>query len=81
MRFEVLGPVLTKDTYLDGIGPNETPHWRGAIAGGIWQSVRLTAANEVYVSDVFVAPDIQKSRAILRATLMNSAGKSRPRHD
>ena len=73
----VLGPVLTRDTYLDGIGPNETPHWRGAIAGGIWQSVRFTASNDTYFSDVFVTPDIHNSRALIRATVLNRARKSR----
>lgn len=74
----VLGPVLTKGTYLDGIGPNETPHWRGAIAGGIWQSVRLTASSRVYVADVFAKPDIHKNQAAIQAAVMNRGGKSRP---
>ncbi len=78
LAVRVLGPVLTKGTYLDGIGPNETPHWRGAIAGGLWQSVWLTATDPVYVSDVFVAPDIHRSRATVRATAVNSEAKSRP---
>ena len=73
----VLGPILTKGTYLDGIGPNETPHWRGAIAGGIWQSVQLIATNETYFSDVFVAPDIHNQRAVIRATVVNNSRKSR----
>jgi beta-galactosidase len=74
----VLGPVLTNNTFLDGIGPNETPHWRGAIAGGIWQSVQFTATDELYVSDVFVAPDIHQNRAVIRATVVNSTRKIRP---
>ncbi len=74
----VLGPVVTKDIMLDGIGPNETPHWRGAIAGGIWQSARLVAGSEVYLASVFVQPDIGRSRAVVTAEIENASRKSRP---
>jgi len=54
----VAGPILLQDKVVDGVGPMETPQWRGAIAGGIWQSVRLVATNDVYVEDVFIEPKI-----------------------
>ena len=54
----VAGPILLQDKVVDGVGPMETPQWRGAIAGGIWQSVRLIATKDVYVEDVFIEPKI-----------------------
>lgn len=74
----VLGPVITKDTVLDGIGPNETPHWRGAIAGGIWQSVKLVASSDIYFSRIFVQPNIRDSRALIQAEVENASRKARP---
>ena len=42
----VVGPIILQDKNIDGVGPLETPQWRGGIAGGIWQSVRLVATGE-----------------------------------
>ena len=78
LAVRVLGPVITKYTVLDGIGPNETPHWRGAIAGGIWQSVRLVATNQVFFSDVFVQPRLRDSRAVIVAAIENAANRTMP---
>ena len=69
----VIGPIITRDVVIDGIGPNEMPHWRGAIAGGIWQSVQLIATSRSYVSDLFVEPDIQSGKATAHVTIMNDA--------
>lgn len=77
LAVRVLGPVLTKNTVLDGIGPNETPHWRGAITGGIWQSVQLVASNNIYVSRMFVQPEIRDSRARVRTEVENASGRTR----
>lgn len=74
----VLGPVLTKDTILDGIGPNETPHWRGAITGGIWQSVALLASGDIYFSRIFVEPKIKEGRAVVQAEVENTTARIRP---
>jgi hypothetical protein len=41
---------------------DEAPHWRGGYVGGIWQSVRLVASHPVFTRDVFVEPDIARSR-------------------
>jgi hypothetical protein len=41
----LLGLILLQDKRIDGMGPLETPQWRGAITGGIWQSVRLIATD------------------------------------
>ncbi len=77
LAVRVLGPVLTKDTTLDGIGPNETPHWRGAITGGIWQSVELVASNDIYVSRIFVQPNIKSNRAVVQTDVENASPKTR----
>jgi hypothetical protein len=73
-----LGPVLTTDTTLDGIGPNETPHWRGAITGGIWQSVELVSSNDTYFSRIFVKPNIKDSKALVQTEVENTSKSSRP---
>jgi len=59
----VVGPILLKDKEVDGMGPFETPQWRGAITGGIWQPVRLIATGDVFVNDVFVEPVLSESSA------------------
>ena len=72
----VIGPILTRNVVVDGMGPNETPHWRGAIAGGMWQSVELIATSQEFLSDVFVEPDIHSSVAVVHATLANGGTRS-----
>ena len=32
----VITPLITRDVIIDGLARDEAPHWRGAIAGGIW---------------------------------------------
>jgi hypothetical protein len=76
IAMRVIGPIITKDTVLDGIGPNELPHWRGAIAGGIWQAVDLIATSPEYLSGVFVEPDIHASRASVHVEVVNSRAAS-----
>lgn len=68
----VLGPILTRDISIDGIGQEEMPHWRGAIAGGIWQLVQLIATEPTYVRDVFVEPRISEELAIIHAEMVNA---------
>ncbi len=72
----VIGPIITRDTVIDGLAPNEMPHWRGAIAGGIWQSVELIATSQNFVSDVFVEPDIHSSTAVVHATIVNAGARA-----
>ena len=72
----VIGPILTRDLVIDGIGPNEMPHWRGAIAGGIWQSVELIATNHNFFSDLFVEPDIHSNTAVVHATIVNEGPRN-----
>ena len=43
LTLRVAGPILMENKRIEGVGQMETPQWRGAIAGGIWQSVKLIA--------------------------------------
>ena len=67
----VIGPLITKDIVIDGIGRNDVPHWRGAIAGGIWQSVRLIATEKIFIKDVFVEPKVDEKLAIVHVKIEN----------
>jgi hypothetical protein len=72
----VVGPILLQDKRVDGIGPMETPQWRGAIAGGIWQPVRLIATDDVYVNDVFVEPNLSDNTATFHLDLSHTGEKA-----
>jgi beta-galactosidase len=52
----VVGPILMQNKRVDDLGPMETPPWRGALTGGIWQPVRLIGTGDVHVKDVFIEP-------------------------
>ena len=65
----VVGPILMQNKRVDGMGPMETPQWRGAITGGIWQPVRLIATGDVYVKDVFIEPKISDNTATFHLEL------------
>ncbi len=68
----VVGPILLQDKRVDGIGPMETPQWRGAITGGIWQSVKLVATGDVYAKDVFIEPKISDNTATFHLQLAHA---------
>ena len=68
----VITPLITRDVVIDGLGRDDMPHWRGAIAGGIWQSVALVATDAVYFEDVFVHGDVASGDATVEATLRNA---------
>jgi len=74
----VVGPIILSDKNVDGIGPLETPQWRGGITGGIWQSVCLKASGEVYVEDVFIEPNISDQTATLHVDAFATIGSSIP---
>jgi len=65
----VVGPIIRSDQNVDGVGPLETPQWRGGISGGIWQSVQLMASGDVYVDDVFLEPKITDRTVTLHVEL------------
>ncbi len=77
VSLRVLGPVVAEDKHVDGLGRNDAPHWRGAITGGIWQSVRLVATGMVFVDDVFVAPRLEDDMVKVRVALENSGAAAR----
>jgi beta-galactosidase len=72
----VVGPVLLQKNRIDDMGPMETPQWRGAIAGGIWQTVRLIATDDIYVKQVFIEPRIADDTASLHFELVHSGEES-----
>jgi hypothetical protein len=72
----VVGPIILSDQNIDGVGPMETPQWRGGITGGIWQSVKLQASDEVVIKDVFIQPKISNRAVDLQATLDHTGIKS-----
>ncbi len=78
LALRVIGPILLQDKRVDGMGPMETPQWRGAIAGGIWQPVKLIATGEVYAEDVFIEPKIADSTATFHLQLLHAGQKAGP---
>lgn len=74
----VVGPILMQDKRVDGMGPMETPQWRGAITGGIWEPVRLIATGDVYVKDVFIEPKISDNTATFHLELAHEGKKAGP---
>jgi len=75
LTLRVVGPIILSDKQVDGVGPMETPQWRGGITGGIWQSVRLTATGDIYVNDVFIEPKIIDNTVTLHVELDHTAIK------
>ncbi|MHC4664780.1 MAG: glycoside hydrolase family 2 protein [Planctomycetota bacterium] len=73
----VVGPILLQDKTIDGVGKMETPQWRGAITGGIWQPVKLIATGDIYVKDVFIEPKIADNTAIFHMELVHTGKKAR----
>lgn len=69
----VITPLITRDVVIDGLGRDDMPHWRGAIAGGIWQSVSLIATDTLYIADLFVKGDIGSGDAAVALTLQNTS--------
>jgi beta-galactosidase len=74
----VMGPILMQDKRIDGIGKMETPQWRGAIVGGIWQPVRLIATSESFVQDVFIEPKLANSTATFHLELEHTGETTIP---
>lgn len=72
LTLRVVGPIILQNKRVDGVGPLETPQWRGGITGGIWQSVRLIATGEALVKDVFIEPNIKKDTAAFHLEFENT---------
>jgi len=73
----VIGPLLTRPQFIDGLQQDEMPHWRGAIAGGIWQSVKLIATSPIYIKDVFVEPRLRDEVILVHAKVENTMLRNR----
>ncbi|MCP4784665.1 MAG: hypothetical protein GY903_23760 [Fuerstiella sp.] len=78
LMLRVAGPILLQDKRVDGVGKMETPQWRGAITGGVWQSVRLVSTGDVYVKDVFVEPGISNNTATFHLQLEHAEERNIP---
>jgi hypothetical protein len=73
LSVRVVGPIVTRDDLvIDGLGKNDAPHWRGAIVGGIWQSVRLVASDALMIEDVFVIPQLKDDTVRIQLSLDNT---------
>ena len=77
VSLRIIGPIVAQDKVVDGIGQSDMPHWRGAITGGIWQSVRLIATGTAFVDDVFLEPRLANNTVAVHVTLENAEHVSR----
>ncbi|GGZ87267.1 hypothetical protein GCM10007028_26780 [Algibacter mikhailovii] len=68
----VISPIILTDKYIDGLGRQEVPMWRGAIAGGIWQSVSIEAKGTLGLQDVFIEPKIDSNTATFNIEIENT---------
>ncbi|MEN8115631.1 MAG: sugar-binding domain-containing protein [Bacteroidota bacterium] len=68
----VIGPIILTDQRIDGLGRQEVPMWRGAIAGGIWQPVNIYASGTTRIADVFIKPDIRNNTASFNIEIENT---------
>ena len=55
----VISPIVTKEIEVDGLGPNDMPHWRGGLTAGIWQPVHLEFNKGAWIADTFYKPDVK----------------------
>ena len=72
LTVRVIGPIILTDKRIDGMGRLEVPTWRGAITGGIWQSVNIEASGTVRFTDVFLKPDIHTNSATIELEIENT---------
>ena len=68
----VVSPIILTDKYIDGMGRQEVPMWRGAITGGIWQDVSIVAKGQLGLKDVFVQPNIHTDAVSLEVEIDNT---------
>ena len=67
----VVGPAVTLEA-VDDLVTNEAPHWRGAIAGGIWQPAELLATARVNVRELCVVQRRSLTGATVRMRIENA---------
>ncbi|ANQ51452.1 glycoside hydrolase family 2 [Flammeovirga sp. MY04] len=73
----VVSPVLYSGKVIDGIGPHQTPMWRGALTGGIWQDVSLKVTDDYLVDDVFITTKYQTGTVNTALSIENTATELR----
>ena len=71
LTMRVISPIILTDKYIDGLGRQEVPMWRGAITGGIWQSVSLVSKGSIGLKDVFIDPNINTNTAVFDVDVEN----------
>jgi hypothetical protein len=67
----VISPIILTDKNIDGLGRQEVPMWRGAITGGIWQSVSIQSKGTLGLKDIFIEPKIKKNTATFNVQIEN----------
>ena len=67
----VITPIILTDKNIDGLGRQEVPMWRGAINGGIWQSVSLSRKASINLKDVFLEPNIKSKSLEVNLEIFN----------
>jgi hypothetical protein len=73
LTMRVVGPIILTDKVVDNMGRQETPQWRGGIAGGIWQPVSVSANGLVRVDDLFIETDIRNKTASFKLDIESNA--------
>lgn len=76
LTMRVISPIILTDKNIDGLGRQEVPMWRGAITGGIWQSVALVSKGTTGIKDVFIDPRINTNTAIFEVELENTRAET-----
>ncbi len=71
LTVRVISPIILTDKRIDGLGRQEVPMWRGAITGGIWQSVNIFATGTTRLADVFLEPNIHNNTLAVNLELEN----------
>ena len=72
LTLRVVGPVTMTDQVIDGMGPMQTPQWRGAYTGGIWQSVCLEATDKIHHKDLFIETHLSDDSVDLHYEIHNT---------
>ena len=65
----VVTPIILTNQRIDGLGRYEVPSWRGAINGGIWQSVALKSYGKIKIQDVFIKPNYKDHSVVMELEL------------
>lgn len=76
LTVRVVGSIILSNQRIDGLGKQEVPSWRGAITGGIWQSVSILATGTTRIKDVFIEPKIENNTAVFHLEIENNEIKN-----